>query len=313
MSKDIFVYQRDWDFMCMAAEKAGSDEVGGFAFVKLDNNELIVDGAFLVPQEISMSEVDYEDTDAMNFATDYAMRINRINELRVMWHSHGPMKPFPSNTDMEAIEKVKSTGIKWFVNLIINKNGDFYGRIDQFGCGDPYDWIHYELDLKVLRSSDTRNDMEEQYKRLVKRKYSRTMVSGGYAGQFGQGYGGTPTNVTPFQGRGGNDDELDVWWDHVTGEWVSDSGLAVIESTTVDINKVAEDELKIKAIKEQLEPLESFDLDWWLPTGASEDQMTLADWEALADMYDLMPDEYDYQDDYYTGNLIVDVDAKYGQ
>jgi hypothetical protein len=269
--------------MMASATIAKHDEVGGMAFARVDEGFIVIDGCFMLPQEVSSGEVDYEHTEAMRYAIDHAIAVERLHELRVQWHSHGSMGTFFSTKDEDAIVRVSKTGLKWLVNIIVNNKGEFRARLDQFECGEPWNTHVVDLDLKILRTPGINTDAQDQFDRLVKKQKPQFGYHGyGGGGQFGSSY---------------FDDDFD-WntteWDYERQCWVTTKKE---ENNTVKqlptASQIADEELRIQAIQDAIECLVGCDVDFFLE-GRDINSLNLKDWEDL--MEDFAINEEDIQE-----------------
>lgn len=107
-------------------------EVGCFGYATLhpEDQIVVVDEIFLVPQESDASQVDFIET-GLPYAIEKAAKDGRLDDLRFCIHSHGNHGAFWSSTDEDMIRKMGLTS-GWFASVIFNKAGNTAARIDVF-------------------------------------------------------------------------------------------------------------------------------------------------------------------------------------
>lgn len=105
-------------------------EVGGLGYARVeDEDTIIVDEIFLVPQQVSSGGVDF-DSDAISIAIEKAIEDDRLNDLRFSWHSHGNLGVFWSSTDEGGIRDYLEGGAPWLASMVVNHKGDTKARLD---------------------------------------------------------------------------------------------------------------------------------------------------------------------------------------
>lgn len=108
------------------------DEIACMGYAKLDGNKVIIDEVFLVPQVISLGNVEFIET-GLPYAVERAKAEGRLEELRFCWHSHATHGAFFSSTDEDMVRKIRDTSlIDWFASAVLNKKGDTHAQIDFF-------------------------------------------------------------------------------------------------------------------------------------------------------------------------------------
>lgn len=164
---ELYCYPEVWEFMKGCAEKAGSDEVGGYGYLTVDEEQgfIIVDDAFLVPQVVSPGEVDLEELQGSYYALEKAANEKRVNDMRFWWHSHGSGTCFRSGTDNSTIDKY-GWHVPWYVTLITNRNGDVKVWLDQWNLPLVGHAI-WDLDFKVLRNRDLSERINDGFEQHV--------------------------------------------------------------------------------------------------------------------------------------------------
>lgn len=113
-----------------------STEVACMGYATLEGNVVKVNEVFLVPQVVSSGSVEFMDT-GFPWAVNKALKEDRIDELRFIWHSHCNFGAFFSGTDEDMVRKVRDHGpIPWLANVVLNKKGETHAQIDYFQLGD---------------------------------------------------------------------------------------------------------------------------------------------------------------------------------
>jgi len=275
----VYLSRRCYDWIIAACEKADSKEVGGFAYVtQSENGFFIIDDPFLVPQEVSCGEVDYENTDGLSYAIEKSIEEDRIEQLRCSWHSHGSMNTFWSNIDEEAIDKFRDQGTPWIISLLFNNKGNCTSRIDIFN-NDLLGRITLEkVEVNILSYPGVYDEVDKEYKKLVKEKKYPTVSTWKTNPKKGshQELLNKSPNLALYDGTVIDHEE---WMNYVNKETDGFSEQAWRE----DYEKPVEEEELIKVVKESPQ----WDDDWL--SGLSEGQMDYKDWETLADLFDVYP------------------------
>ncbi|HEV3071865.1 MAG TPA: hypothetical protein VGY76_10630 [Solirubrobacteraceae bacterium] len=115
--------------------RAVQTEIGGWGYARLDGGDLIWEKVFLVPQEVSHSEVDFEGTGGDVAAVERAISDGVLDDpafVWVSWHSHHSMKPFWSKTDNARIAAMAETGITRLLSFVGCHDGNHSLRLDVF-------------------------------------------------------------------------------------------------------------------------------------------------------------------------------------
>lgn len=128
-------------------------EIACMGYAKLEDDNVIVDEVFLVPQVISLSSVQFIDK-GLPWAVQKAMDEDRLNELRFCWHSHATHGAYFSSTDEDMVRKIKKSGpLPWFASTVLNKKGSTHAQLDYFKPDGPLgaftDHVTIELDVLV--------------------------------------------------------------------------------------------------------------------------------------------------------------------
>ena len=123
---------RLWAFI-----RAVKVEVGGMGYAFLqDDGSLAWQDTFLIPQEVTASEVDFEITGGDQHAIERAVNDGVLDDPRfvwVSWHSHHTMKAYWSSTDDKRIAAMNEVGVKRMLSLVGNHAGEYEMRFDLFG------------------------------------------------------------------------------------------------------------------------------------------------------------------------------------
>lgn len=184
---DIVMAQHAWDKFRTLTRLADT-EIAAFGFCTVQEEEkqdnwLFVDDIFVVPQEVSGTQVDFI-SDGLPFAVNRANDENRLKDLRFCIHSHCNFGTFFSSTDDEMITTMGEQGIPWFASAVFNKKGETSARIDIFGIESRFPGIsHITLGADVLRAADY--DLEDECKRDIKEFCSRPAFKS-YSGGTGK-------------------------------------------------------------------------------------------------------------------------------
>jgi hypothetical protein len=115
--------------------RAVETEIGGWGYARLDGDRLVWEEVFLVPQEVSGSEVDFESTGGDTAAIERAIRDRVLDDptfVWVSWHSHHTMDPFWSKTDDARIAAMAKAGIGRLLSFVGCHDGGHRLRLDVF-------------------------------------------------------------------------------------------------------------------------------------------------------------------------------------
>lgn len=110
-------------------------EVGGFGYAKRVEDGLLWYDTFLVPQEVSHSEVSF-DGGGIAAAVERAASdgvLGAEDHVWVSWHSHHTMKAFWSATDEKCIETYRDAGIANLISFVGCHDHEYRLRFDMFG------------------------------------------------------------------------------------------------------------------------------------------------------------------------------------
>ncbi len=107
-------------------------EIACMGYATLDEGNVVVDDVFLVPQEISLSSVEFLEK-GLPYAVKKALKEDRLDELRFCWHSHATHGAFFSPIDEDMVRKVRDASpIPWYANVVLNKKGETHAQLDYF-------------------------------------------------------------------------------------------------------------------------------------------------------------------------------------
>lgn len=127
---DTNTERRLWAFI-----RSVDTEIGGWGYAKLDGTDLLWHEVFLVPQEVSGSEVDFEATAGDTAAVERANADGVLEDpsfVWVSWHSHHTMKAYWSNTDDARIAAMSKTGVRRLLSFVGSHDGTYRLRLDVF-------------------------------------------------------------------------------------------------------------------------------------------------------------------------------------
>lgn len=116
--------------------RAIDTEIGGWGYARLAEDNIIWENVFLVPQQVSHSEVDFESTGGDGTAVEQAIEDGVLDDpafVWVSWHSHHSMKPFWSKTDDARITAMAKTGVTRLLSFVGCHDGQYQLRLDVFG------------------------------------------------------------------------------------------------------------------------------------------------------------------------------------
>jgi hypothetical protein len=116
--------------------RAIDTEIGGWGYARLDGDNIVWENVFLVPQQVSESEVDFESTGGDTAAVEQAIKDGVLDDpafVWVSWHSHHSMKPFWSKTDDARIAAMAKTGVTRLLSFVGCHDGQYELRLDVFG------------------------------------------------------------------------------------------------------------------------------------------------------------------------------------
>jgi hypothetical protein len=116
--------------------RAIDTEIGGWGYARLAEDNIIWENVFLVPQQVSHSEVDFESTGGDGAAVEQAIKDGVLGDpafVWVSWHSHHSMTPFWSKTDDARIDAMAKTGVTRLLSFVGCHDGQYQLRLDVFG------------------------------------------------------------------------------------------------------------------------------------------------------------------------------------
>jgi len=127
---------KDADARLWAFIRAVKVEVGGmgYAFL-LEDGTLHWSDTFLIPQEVTSAEVDFEITGGDERAIERAIEdgvLDNPSFVWVSWHSHHTMKAYWSSTDDKRIAAMQGVGVKRMLSLVGAHDGTYKMRLDVF-------------------------------------------------------------------------------------------------------------------------------------------------------------------------------------
>lgn len=147
--------RRLWAFI-----RAVDTEIGGWGYARLDGSDLTWYEVFLVPQEVSGAEVDFEATGGDAAAVERAIADDVLADpsfVWVSWHSHHTMEPYWSKTDESRIAAIAKTGVKRLLSFVGSHNGDYKLRLDVFDV-QAHDIALPQVSLTDLRLESPADD-----------------------------------------------------------------------------------------------------------------------------------------------------------
>lgn len=119
-------------------------EVSGLGKVVVEDGEVRIIDAILLPQRNTGSTTDIEGADVAKAM--YLLK-DTPGDLRFWWHSHVNMNVFWSGTDMATIRELGKHG--WFVHTVFNKRQETKTAISM---GDPFPAIIDDIKLVIERT-----------------------------------------------------------------------------------------------------------------------------------------------------------------
>ena len=141
---ELFIGNRDFQFIRAAIKQADWREVGGLGVVVLEKDEdgrsiPVVKHLRLLRQTISASEVDWHPNAHAEYLewlytpeSDGGAGFTENQYGVYSWHSHGTMGTFFSGTDVDFINKTGLT-VPWIFSSVFNTKGESNHRLDVFG------------------------------------------------------------------------------------------------------------------------------------------------------------------------------------
>jgi hypothetical protein len=153
----------------IACVKSTESEVGGIGYVEcLEPGEFYIHKFVLLEQTSSMASVDIEGSAYIEEITK-AGDADKLDQLRLNWHSHPGMSVYFSKTDDRGIEEYAACGTPWLLSLVFNEKEEVASRLDIFDndlVGQiSIEGVKYEvpqLDSEIAKQA------QEDVKRLVK-------------------------------------------------------------------------------------------------------------------------------------------------
>lgn len=184
---DAIAERRLWAFI-----RSLKTEVGGMGYATLDGDNVLWRETFLIPQEVSSSEVDFEATNGDSVAIERATADGVLDDpsfIWVSWHSHHTMDAFWSGTDDKRINAIGKMGVKRLVSFVGAHDGTYKLRADIFDV-QAHDVNLGQVtisDLTLGRASDdfTQAISDEIDANVKTRKYLSTWAKDGDKGKKG--------------------------------------------------------------------------------------------------------------------------------
>lgn len=141
---------------------ASSYECSGIGKLLIENGEIRVIDAILLPQKNTSATTDI---DAEDLGKAMFLLKDQPGELRFWWHSHVNMSVFWSGTDMATIRSIGSNG--WFVSSVFNKKWE--SRTCLY-MKKPFETFIDEIPLIEYHAipADVRARWDEEYKANVR-------------------------------------------------------------------------------------------------------------------------------------------------
>ena len=161
---DATAERRLWSFI-----RSVNTEIGGWGYARVHGGEILWREVFLVPQDVSGSEVDFEGTGGDTAAVERAIEDGVLEDpsfLWVSWHSHHTMKPYWSKTDNSRIAAMTKTGITRLLSFVGCHDGDYRMRLDVFD-------VHlHDIALSQLSLHDLNmvSDPDDEFEALIGRE-----------------------------------------------------------------------------------------------------------------------------------------------
>lgn len=118
------VYSAEAHFRMYAYARAAKGEVTGFGQVHQRGDTLYVDDIYIVPQKATGAGVHVDADTLQDFMAwcKKTKRNDRLNNLRLWWHSHVDMGCFRSGTDRATCELLLQV-MPWLLCVVVNKKG----------------------------------------------------------------------------------------------------------------------------------------------------------------------------------------------
>lgn len=176
---DAVYITKDARDVLRTAVMAVTTEIGGFGYAKQDDQgRLVWYETFLVPQEVSKSEVDYDETGGIHYAVEKAMIDGVLDDPSfcwVKWHSHGELGVHWSGTDDTMNYHLYSSGIKRLIDHVTNRKGDSITRVELYdvkhaGIVVPQITLD-KLPLVEFMNAELRDKVLQDVKDMVKEKH----------------------------------------------------------------------------------------------------------------------------------------------
>jgi hypothetical protein len=126
-------------------------EIGGWGYARLDGGDLLWHEVFLIPQEVSDTEVDFEATGGDVAAIERATADGVLEDpsfVWVSWHSHHKMKSHWSKTDDARIAAMSTAGVRRLLSFVGSHDGTYRLRLDVF------DVLAHGITLKQITLND---------------------------------------------------------------------------------------------------------------------------------------------------------------
>jgi hypothetical protein len=143
---DTTAERRLWAFI-----RALDTEIGGWGYAKVVGSDLVWHEVFLIPQEVSGSEVDFEATGGDTAAVERANADGVLEDpsfVWVSWHSHHTMKAYWSKTDEARIAAMAKAGVRRLLSFVGSHDGSYRLRLDVF------DVLAHGIALKQVSLND---------------------------------------------------------------------------------------------------------------------------------------------------------------
>lgn len=130
----LLIEQAAWEKLHLYITRSGQYEINGFGYISRVNDDFVVSSAddiFITPQVVSFGSA-IVDGKAFARAAYQATIADRLNDLRLQWHSHVNFEAYFSGTDTGTIESYGAAGMEWFISLVANVRGDVSARVDVY-------------------------------------------------------------------------------------------------------------------------------------------------------------------------------------
>lgn len=198
--------------------RAKTVEVGGMGYARLEDDGTIHwRETFLIPQEVSSTEVDFESTNGDTVAIERAITdgvLDDPNFVWVSWHSHHTMQAYWSGTDDKRIAAMSKVGVKRLLSFVGCHDGSYELRLDVFGVAA------HGIDLgqvTVSKLALTREpQVPDEFTAQIRAELDENVKSKKYELSMGSLAGLAPT--TGKRKKDKKSDDKSSWFDQIGDE-----------------------------------------------------------------------------------------------